>query len=306
MAETKRWGHDELAHDLAEHMRANTEIIAWEDMQLGPAGSARPDVYTIRKSYSRFVPVVYEVKVSVSDFRSDITSGKWQRYLRYASAVVFAVPAGLIKKEDVPAGCGLIVRHDEIWRTVKNPTLQRLETLPHEAWVKLVIDGIGREVSRQRVAEPRARAVNHWQAAQAVRKRHGDRIGQLLSNLGSAEASIEVAIERAHEQAHEIEAGTQRQLRNAIEFARQGQDRLDREFLSLARALGLGEDATASQLADAVHDARWRLLNDDEVKRLRAKLESIRRAFNDGLQPLPGEQCNDNTPSAAGAMDRHA
>ena len=44
---------------------------------------------------------------------------QWQSYLRYSSAVTFAVPAGLIGKADLPPGCGLIVRGPEGWRTLK-------------------------------------------------------------------------------------------------------------------------------------------------------------------------------------------
>ena len=302
MSEPKRWGHDELAHDLADHLRANTEIIAWEDMQMGPSGSPRPDVYTMRKSFVRFAPVAYECKISVSDFRSDITKGKWQTYLKYAGAVVFAVPAGLIKKENVPAGCGLIVRYESGWRTVKGPTMQRLEMLPHEAWVKLMIDGIDREVKRNRAIAPRE--LNKWQACQAIRKRHGDVIGTLLSNLSSAEGRIISATEEANKQAEEIRAGTQRELKWAKERIERGRDQLDEEYRTLARELGLDVDVSVTDLAEAIRVARRRIIEDSEVQRLRSQLDNINRALKTGLEPLPGEHANDNTPSAAGALEQ--
>ena len=118
-----KWGHDQLANDLAEHLAKQTDRIIWTDMQLGPSGSPRPDVYSIPKSYSGYKPIAYECKVSVSDFRSDITKGKWQSYLKYSSGVIFAVPKGLITKDDLPKGCGLIVRSENGWRMVKGPTL---------------------------------------------------------------------------------------------------------------------------------------------------------------------------------------
>ena len=71
----KKWGHDELAKDLAQHLACSNDRMIWLDMQLGPSGSPRPDVFTAPKSYSGFKPIAYECKVSVSDFRSDITSG---------------------------------------------------------------------------------------------------------------------------------------------------------------------------------------------------------------------------------------
>lgn len=302
MTAATRWNHDALAHDLAEHLRANTEIIAWEDMQMGPSGSPRPDVYTMRKSFVRFAPVAYECKVSVSDFRSDITKGKWQSYLKFAGAVVFAVPAGLIKKEDVPAGCGLIVRYDTGWRTVKGPTMQRLETLSHEAWVKLMIDGIDREVKRNRAIVPRE--LNKWQATQAIRKRHGDVIGSLLSNLSAAEGRIIMATEEANKQAEEIRTGTQRELKWAKERIEGGRDQLDEDYRMLARDLGLDVDASVTDLAEAIRVARLRIIDDREVQRLRSQLDTIQRALKYGLEPLPGEHDNDNNPRAAGALEQ--
>jgi hypothetical protein len=35
-----KWGHNDLARDLAEHLRQNTARMVWEDMQLGPSGTA--------------------------------------------------------------------------------------------------------------------------------------------------------------------------------------------------------------------------------------------------------------------------
>lgn len=81
--------HDELARSLADHLRAPDRMV-WCDLQLGPSGSPRPDVYTIFKSYVRPHPVAYECKVSYADYRGDITSGKWQTYLKYACGVYFA------------------------------------------------------------------------------------------------------------------------------------------------------------------------------------------------------------------------
>ena len=65
------WQHDQLAEDLAAHLKAPDRMV-WLNMQLGPRGSPRPDVYTIYKSYVRPQPTAYEVKISREDFRSDI------------------------------------------------------------------------------------------------------------------------------------------------------------------------------------------------------------------------------------------
>ena len=75
--------HDELADDLAAHLRADRRMV-WTNIQLGPSGSPRPDVYAFFKSYVDPRPMAYECKVSLSDFRADVTAGKWQSYRKFS------------------------------------------------------------------------------------------------------------------------------------------------------------------------------------------------------------------------------
>lgn len=72
-----KWTHNALADDLASHVRQRTGRIVWTDMQLGPSGSPRPDVYSIEPSFAKFRPLAYEVKVSVADYRRDVAAGKY-------------------------------------------------------------------------------------------------------------------------------------------------------------------------------------------------------------------------------------
>jgi hypothetical protein len=109
-------------------------------------------VYALPHSYSKFCPVVYEIKVSVSDFRADVTAGKFTKYFKYASAVVFAVPEGMLKKTDIPEGCGLMIRKESGWHTLKGPTIRPLDNIPRDAWIKLVMDGVRREGERTRIS----------------------------------------------------------------------------------------------------------------------------------------------------------
>lgn len=76
-----RIDHDELARSLADSLRTDS-VMTWTDLQMGPSHSARPDVYTLNKSYVSPCPTTYECKISRSDFLSDVTSGKWQAYLK--------------------------------------------------------------------------------------------------------------------------------------------------------------------------------------------------------------------------------
>lgn len=79
--------HDDLAHNLAQHLQQEARMV-WENIPAGCAGNVRPDVYTLQKSFSSPNPITYEVKVSLSDFRSDVTTAKWKAYLRFSYGVV--------------------------------------------------------------------------------------------------------------------------------------------------------------------------------------------------------------------------
>jgi hypothetical protein len=269
--------HDELASDLASHLRASGDVIAWENMQMGPAGSPRPDVYIMQKSYSKFRPMAYEVKVSVSDFRSDVTSGKWQSYLQYAAGVVFAVPLGLITKDDLPKGCGLIVR-GEGWRHVKKPILQPISTLPHDAWMKLMIDGINR-------VDPAARLElrREFASAETLRKRYGEDIAKLLSNREHAKYRIEEAIKLLEIERQRIEDQRQK-LR--IEAVKRDAD-VSEKFIEMLKAFGLPEDASIWDLQIAMRKVRERYTENTEIARLNRIVENLRRQLEDACEPLP-------------------
>ncbi len=40
------WTHDALREDLAQYVREKTQRMVWTNMQMGPAGSPRPDAYS--------------------------------------------------------------------------------------------------------------------------------------------------------------------------------------------------------------------------------------------------------------------
>ncbi|WP_413711764.1 MmcB family DNA repair protein [Rhizobium sp. Rhizsp82] len=167
--------HDDLMNKLAAHLRANGDRMVWEDMQLGPSGSPRPDVYTLMKSYMHPLPTAYECKISIADFRSDVTSGKWQKYFEFAGAVFFCTPKGLVQKSDIPNGCGLIWFYPDsgTFKTIKGPTLGRV-TLPQAALLKLLIDGL----KRLQVPERRSWEQEH-RMMQQLRRRIGDEVSRL-------------------------------------------------------------------------------------------------------------------------------
>ncbi len=235
---TKKWGHDALAEDLAAHLETPERMI-WTDMQLGPSGSARPDVYSMRKSYSNPMPVTYEIKVSVSDFRSDITSGKWQKYLDFSTAVVFAVPKGLVAKDDIPKGCGLMTRSENGWVTVRKPTRQAV-TLPQKVMLKLLIDGI------ERARRPKPTEWNRYLAEKKIKAIFGEDVASAvrdISRLRLEEQNIKSVIDQ------NITIAKARAER-ITEDAKQFREKQQEVFGEVCRALGM-ETVTSSAWAIA-------------------------------------------------------
>lgn len=283
---TKAWGHDELAHDLAQSLRINPEHMVWENMQMGPSGSIRPDVYLLKKRYSTFAPVTYEVKVSVSDFRSDITSGKWQGYLKYSSGVIFAAPAGLINKADVPAGCGLIQRHEEVWRTVKRPTLQKIETLPHDAWMKMLIDGIDRASAERVRQRPSASA---WGMQERLRKRFGEDLGRLIHEAMLDVGRLQSFREDIEKRRREIQDGHDQYISRLRRDIQHENKVAEDAIQELGKALGLKEGFGAFDLSYAVSQAARRLAGDGELQRMRGFFDRLQKLTSDALEPIPGE-----------------
>jgi hypothetical protein len=175
------WTHDALAEDLATHLRGLPRRMCWTNMPMGPMGSVRPDVFVLFKSFSRPLPTSYEVKVSMSDFRADVGAGKWQEYLAFSGAVVFAVPCGLLAKTDVPAGCGLIVRSDKAWRTVKAHVCNPV-TLGEGILLKLLMAGID-DLADSRMAIKRRVYWNaEWESVRRVSQAIGADAGRYLAN----------------------------------------------------------------------------------------------------------------------------
>lgn len=78
----------------------------------------RLDAWAMRKSWTDWRCIGYEVKVSRSDFTRD---RKWRRYLPYCHEFYFVCPAGLIRTDEVPDGAGLIWAGPRLRRKVTAP-----------------------------------------------------------------------------------------------------------------------------------------------------------------------------------------
>ncbi len=203
--------HDALAESLAAHLHG-PDRMTWCDLQLGSAGSVRPDVYTIEKSFVRPNPMAYECKVSQSDFRADVTAGKWQAYLQYACGVYFACESGLIGKADVPPMCGLIVLKDGAWRSAKRPTVQPV-TIPQDAFLKLLIDGIEREGAAQRTK----RLADHWTHLTTIKHKFGEVVAKVVSDRLAVDVEIESAQRSAKRIVENAQQAAEQVKKDAVE-----------------------------------------------------------------------------------------
>lgn len=276
------WTHDGLANDLAAHLRANGDRLVWTDMQMGPAGSPRPDVYSLPKSYARFTPLAYEVKISVADFRRDIVAGKWQSYLKFAAGVTFCAPAGLISKADVPPGCGLLVRHESVWRAAKGPTLAAVHNLPLTAWMKLLMDGSGRAASGLR-----RRDADGYQLAQIARKKFGDRIGDLLQHEQSAEYRLKEAVTKLDERRANIEAETRAVLEGAERQAERILADAKAALREMAVDLGLPPDTHKFAIMNEIGRLSRALRADDRVRTAELALDRAESAIRTAREAIP-------------------
>lgn len=244
---SKEWGHDALADDLAAHRRSNTSRLVWTNIPMGPAGSVRPDVYELPISFVRFSPLTFEVKVSESDFRSDITSGKWQAYLNFSAAVVFAVPASLrVSKADMPKGCGLIVRHESGWRMAKGPTFNRVDDLGREVWMKLLIKGMTRPASEDRVAY-----VSAWHMARKARSELGRRAAKIITEIDTADQRVIDAQKRAEEFERKARERTDKAVADRRETLAELDARIEEMRVAACESLGLPPSTSLDAL-------RWR------------------------------------------------
>ena len=264
------WRHNELQDDLAAHLRADVRRMVWTNINLGPVGSPRPDIYTIFKSFSQPRPMAYEVKISANDYRGDVTSGKWQKYLQYAGGVIFAVPKGLITRADLPTGCGLIIRSENAWRVTRAPVLHPVD-ISMDTAMKLLMVGPGDS------PYIRPRRIDEWDEAKTLRKSLGRDVAAVVRDVCQARRYIK----DTREQAEAIENKAREDAKQIKEVEGKSISILRKK---IAIALGVSEEISLSQLVDMfdtyIKDRQGKLLADSEVRRLTDILDQIQSAID--------------------------
>jgi len=248
--------HDELQEDLASHLRAGTDRMVWTNTQLGPSGSPRPDVFTVNKSFSRFRSDCYEIKVSVSDLRSDLTSGKWQSYRKFGHAVWFAFPRGMAPLELIPAECGVILR-GETWRAARKPVAQVLDTLPRDAWLKLLMSLDEFDWSKH---SPKIRHSSEYKNEEIVRRKVGAELAQLFSDVKRAEGTLAYRKQSMEEELARHRVHMEQQRKRDAEYLERDQAALSTELQALAKDLGMApSEVSISAIRGAVRQLRSNL-----------------------------------------------
>jgi len=271
--------HARLAAGLADYLRGMTARMVWTELPLGMVNSARPDVITIDRSYKLRV-LVYEVKASPADLRADVASGKWHAYLTVAAGVYFAMPAGMVPLSDIPKQAGVIVwRDDKGWVLSRRPQLQPQPALSQDVWMKLVMDGIDREVDR-RTRDPACRPVpNPWSEAERLRKRYGERVAAVVADVDKWERRATALAERV---GHDERAAAERitALREAErERLRHELEAIQTHYAALASACGLDPACHPCELAEALRVLRARTDPRGELRLLQCALDDVRHAL---------------------------
>jgi len=262
--------HDELAYVFSQYLRSKGDRMIWLDMPMGSCGSVRPDVYSINKSFVRPTPMAYEIKVSKADFQSDMKTGKWQSYLKYACAVTFVVPDGLATKNDIPEGTGLIRYKEGGFRTLKAPRLERI-SLPQDLMLKLVIDGIDREVSaRMPVIKER------YQIELGIRKKLGEEVGKILSDREYALWELEQTKKRSKTEGDRIAVQT-KEKREKAEQDNKGM------YADICDILGVDHTANSFAIRAKIRDLKSQITESIVVDKLVRKIENMRRDIEDAV-----------------------
>lgn len=242
----QEWSHNGLLADLAEYLKGDDQRMVFTDVPMGAYSAPRPDVWKIQKSFANKNPIAYEIKVSLSDFRSDVTSGKWMKYLDYSAGVIFCVPKGLITKNDLPDGCGLMVRSEKGWRTAKKPTLKKV-SIADDIWMRLLL-----RVHQRMETECRIRDFNRYKANQKIRQELGNDVADWLKNRESAESDVrnlEIQIE-ALEKTLEAKRQEQRESLDRVSSEKK------RMFSELCQALGIEPTSNQWQIERSIRELK--------------------------------------------------
>lgn len=143
-----------------------------------PQGLLIFDGLAITKSYTKPCIVGYEIKVSRSDFLGD---NKWHLYLQYCNEFFFVVPKGLVSKDELPEGVGLIYYDPDAkqeLRTVKKAQYRKIEE-PVGVYKYIIYSRL--EEDRIPFYEDRATYAEDYIEDKSYKKAIGDQLGSKMA-----------------------------------------------------------------------------------------------------------------------------
>lgn len=191
--------HHDLRQLLADHLRlggpANARFVA-QEVNCGSRwfepGCPRMDVLTVAGSHTRPMLTAYEVKASRADFLSDIRADKWRAYLPFCHRLYFACPRGVLARDEIPDGMGLLTYNAQkrTWTSLKTATVQNAEPATDYSFLLGVLFAAMNEEQRQREGIGRfatPEAAQRWKEHKARSKVRGDELRAQLAGAKERE-----------------------------------------------------------------------------------------------------------------------
>ena len=132
--------HKELIIDFAETFSVWDNVI-FVEVKMGSThlegGVPIPDLFVMKKSFTKPNIRIYDIKATTSDLMGDIRDNKFEKYLPYCDRFYFACgPDVKVNKEDVKRHkVGLVKRGKNGWRTIVSAP--RNDRKPLDEWIFL-------------------------------------------------------------------------------------------------------------------------------------------------------------------------
>lgn len=164
--------------------------------------------------------------------------------------------------------------------------MRQIDNLPRDAWMKLLMDGVTRQVERTQI---KSRAINTYFVDQKLMKTHGAEIADLVCRAHRSKERLEQEIKARDERLKEVRKESQEETERRRKRHEEAEERLTDAQQDLAKALGLEPNVPMYVLIRTLWEATRRLTGDEEIQRLRGVLTRMEKTLSDGLQPLPGE-----------------
>lgn len=190
--------HEELAANLAIAKGG----IPFLNVCLGSAWkkgkTPRADLVICNPSYNKFLLSIFEVKISRSDFLSDLRNKKWELYLEHCHRFYFAALDGVCCKKDIPEAAGLILFKEKGWTVAKAaPRLQ--SEIPQETLLSLIFARQRQTVREKRLEDiksmnKRGYRVEDFMGRVKAARVHGNEVASLLASVARLNGGIQDAI----------------------------------------------------------------------------------------------------------------